>query len=228
LLGLSHFFLNQLDAARLAFVQLLSLDPDYQLDPLYVPPQAIAFLDTVRRNNQDLLDPIRERRKATLEAAAQEEAARKRFLTLGAGAAPRTIRERVEKPSVWLALVPFGAGQFQNDDLGLGLTFLLTEAATLATSIGCYAWVEGLRGSDGFYSASNYQTALAARTTQIVAGGVFLGLVVGGATQALIARKPPHVIIEEDNAPARPAPPKVGAGFAPVPGGGVGSFQVSF
>src|SRR5262249_10886905 len=160
-----------------------------------------AFFETVRRNNKDLLDPIRLRRRATQEASAQEEAARQRLLTLGAGTAPRTvtIRERVEKPSVWLALVPFGAGQFQNDNLGLGLTFLLTEAATLATNIGCYFWIEGLRGPDGFYSGSNYQTALAARTTQIVSISAFGGLAVGGVIEALIARKPPHVVVEEDN-----------------------------
>ncbi len=99
LLGLSRFFLNQLEPSVHAFVELLSLDPDFQLDPLYVPPQAVAFFETVRRNNKDLLDPIRLRRRATQEATAQEEAARQRFLSQGTAAPPRVIHERIDRPS---------------------------------------------------------------------------------------------------------------------------------
>ncbi len=228
LLGLSRFFLNQFELAVHAFVELLSLDPDFQLDPLYVPPQAVAFFETVRRNNKDLLDPIRLRRRATQEASAQEEAARQRFLSQGTAAPPRVVHERVERPSKLLALLPFGVGQFQNGDTGWGVAFAVAEALTAGTSIGCFAWVE-TNSQAGFFPSSTYRTALAVRGVQLGTGIAFAALWGAGIAQALIALKPPTVVPEESPEPRPASPPlKVGAGFTPLPGGGLGSLQLTF
>jgi len=227
LLGLSRFFLSQLDLAVHAFLELLSLDPDYQLDPLYVPPRAVAFFESVRSNNKDLLDPIRQRRRATQEATVQEEAARQRFLTLGAGTPPRIIHERVDRPKWWIALIPFGVGQFQNGDVGLGVTLLVTEIATFATATTCYVWIEA-NSQNGYTPSSNYQTALTLRAIQIGSDAAFVGLVGFGIFQALATLRPP-TIVPEEGTPAGPAPgPKLGIGFAPTPGGAVGSLHLTF
>jgi hypothetical protein len=229
LLGLSHYFLNHADAAVHAFVDLLSLDPDFQLDPLYVPPQAVAFLDTVRRNNKDLLDPIRQRRRATLDAAAQEEAARQRFLSQGAAAPPRIIRERIDRPSKLVAWIPFGAGQFQNGDVGLGVTLAVTELVSVAAATSCYVWIAA-SSQNGFFPSSTYPTALAVRGVQIGSEAAFVGLWAFGVIQALATLRPARIIPEEVPAEPNPTPasPKLGVGFGPLRGGGVGSVQLSF
>lgn len=230
LLGLSRFFLNQLEPAVHSFVELLSLEPDYQLDPLYVPPQAVTFFETVRRNNKDLLDPIRQRRRATQEATAQEEAARQRFLSQFTAAPPRVVRERIDRPSKILALLPGGFGQFQNGDTGLGITLAITETLTAATATGCYVWIAA-NGQNGTFPSSTYSTALTVRVVQISSEAAFVALWAFGVIEALATLRPPRIVPEEGGAPASTpaAPPvKVGLGFAPVAGGGVGSLQLSF
>jgi hypothetical protein len=147
ILGLSRFFQGQTEEARIAFINLLSLDPDYQLDPFYVPPQAVAFFERVRTDNQALLQPIRERRRAAQEALRQEEEARARLLSQGQAAQPQIIREQVTRPSAAVALLPFGVGQFQNGDTALGITFAVTEAVAAVASVSCYVWVESQRSS---------------------------------------------------------------------------------
>ena len=230
LLGLSRFFLNQLEPSVHAFVELLSLEPDYQLDPLYVPPQAVIFFGTVRTNNKDLLDPIRQRRRATQEASAQEEAARQRFLSQGTAAPPRVIRERIDRPSKVLALLPGGFGQFQNGDTSLGITLAVTEALTAATATGCYVWIAA-NSQNGTFPSSTYSTALTVRVVQISSEAAFVGLWAFGVIEALATLRPPRIITEEEGTPASPSPPaspKLGLGFAPMPGGGVGSLKLSF
>ncbi len=162
ILGLSRFFQGRTEEARIAFINLLSLDPDFQLDPFYVPPQAVAFFERVRTDNQSLLQPIRERRRAAQEALRQEEEARARLLNKGpSNVPPQIIREEVERPSTALALLPFGVGQFQNGDTGLGIVFATTEAAAAITSIACYIWVESQRRKgSGFFPSSVYGTAV--------------------------------------------------------------------
>jgi len=50
----------------------------------------------------------------------------------------------VVRHSRWVAMVPFGAGQFQNGQEGLGYAFLLAESALAATSIASAAIEMGL------------------------------------------------------------------------------------
>lgn len=231
LLGLAHFFAKQPDDARRAFLNLLSLDPDFQLDALYVPPPAIAFFEKVRADNQALLEPIRLRRRATQQAIAQEEAARQRLLaqTLGNGAPPTVIRERIDRPNPALALLPFGIGQFQNGNRPLGIALATLEALTLAASIGCYVWVESQRLPDGNYSASTYPTTVTVREIQIATGAGFGALWLAGAGEALLKLRAPIVTREgvtTDPPPTDPPAPKLGATVAPIPGGAEGTLSL--
>ena len=230
LLGLARFFSKQTEEARRAFLNLLSLDPDFQLDPLYVPPQAVAFFEGVRHDNQPLLEPIRERRRATQQAIAQEEVARQRLLAQGGPTTGPTtvVRERVDRPSAPLALLPFGIGQFQNGNRGLGTAFAVAETLALASSIGCYLWVESQRSSDGTYTPALYPTARALEAVQIATATGFLGLWVLGATEALWNLRPATVVREDEPSPAPALVPKVSFSFNPLPGGALGGLQGQF
>ena len=230
LLGLAHFFSSHNEGARRGFVNLLSLDPDFQLDPLYVPPQAIAIFEQVRRDNQELLEPIRQRRRATQEALAQEEAARRRLLAQSNGAATaQGIRERIDRPSPLVTLLPFGAGQFQNDNKPLGVIFAVAEGLTLATSVTCYLWVTSQQTATG-YPEDIYRTALTVRNVQVATGAAFGALWLLGAGEAFWHLRGP-IVTREDGSSAPltpPPPPKISGGLAPLPGGGVGSVSLSF
>jgi hypothetical protein len=226
IVGLSRFFQGRTEEARIAFINLLSLDPDFQLDPFYVPPQAVSFFERVRADNQALLQPIRERRRAAQEALRQEEEARARLLAQGQ-AQPQVIREQIIRPSPAVALLPFGVGQFQNGNTALGVTFAVTEAVAAITSVSCWVWVESQRSSTGYFPSSVYSTALTVRDVQIGAGIAFFVLWAGGAVEAILNLKEPTVVrLQEGPVPEKK--PGVHASIVPTPTGASGALAVDF
>jgi hypothetical protein len=125
-----------------------------------------------------------------------------------------------------IALLPFGAGQFQNGDKALGAGFAAAEVLTLATSVVCFFWVTNQANPDGNYSASTYPTALNVREVQIGTGIGFGALWLLGSAEAFWHMRQPTVTREE--AAPSTAPSVVGASFEPLPGGGMGSLKLSF
>jgi hypothetical protein len=110
-------------------------------DSLLFPPQVI---DRFLRVRETMFDVIRkaedERVKRAQELAAQQEARAKRERERVQGLERLAQQETLITPRTrWLALVPFGVGQFQNDDKPLGYVFLTSEvllAATTLTALG--------------------------------------------------------------------------------------------
>ena len=236
LLGLSRYFEHQPAPARDAFLNLLSLDPDYQLDPFYVPPQAIAFFEGVRTDNQALLQPIRQRRREAQQALQLEEEARKKLLTQARAppeeAKVKLVNVRVERHSPAIALLPFGAGQFQNGNPKLAWGLLVPEAVLGATSVFGYAWYLLHRLPDGNFEPQDYSAALAMRAVQISSGAAFFGLWAFGAGEALWHFNS-TVTVREEDAPAQPAAKpapgaSIKASLGPIPGGAMGSVAVRF
>ncbi|HEY3253082.1 MAG TPA: hypothetical protein VGJ91_04005 [Polyangiaceae bacterium] len=110
-------------------------------DSLVFPPQVI---DRFLRVRETMFEVIRkaedERVKRAQEVAAQQEARAKRERERVLGLERQAQQELLITPRTrWLALVPFGVGQFQNDDKQLGYVFLTSEvllAATTLTALG--------------------------------------------------------------------------------------------
>src|SRR5256885_17218177 len=59
LLGLSLFYQGRKGEAYSAFLEYLYLDPDAELDPFYVPPNAVQFFDEVKKEAEPRLAPDR-------------------------------------------------------------------------------------------------------------------------------------------------------------------------
>lgn len=76
---------------------------------------------------------LEEARKTAAAAEAAEQRRRRRYLELVRLASQETVVERNRR---WIAWVPFGVGQFQNGDDGLGYLFLTSEVALGAAAIG--------------------------------------------------------------------------------------------
>jgi hypothetical protein len=124
------------DAATV-FEQLLRDKPDYQPDPLRVTLQATdALIDARSRLREELAASMAEKvrqaqeEKARLEAEKQKAA--QRLAMLEKLASEETVTERHSR---WLALLPFGVGQFQNGQTGLGIGFLVVESLAVIGNV---------------------------------------------------------------------------------------------
>lgn len=185
------------EKAQQYFLQLLSVEPDYRLDPFFTPPAALEFFERVRRENEERLSPIREQRRLAKQARAAEEAARRRFLEQRAreveSQAPPETRY-VQKNQMALVFLPFGVGQFQNGDRAAGVAIASIQLAAGLTSVGSYLVVEGLKGENGRYAHNELRTARAFNTTKWISAGVFYAVWLYGVLDAWRGFEPEVII----------------------------------
>jgi hypothetical protein len=100
-----------------------------------------------------------------------------------------------------VALLPFGAGQFQNRDPVLGWTFLVSEAALVvgtAITVPMYAYhrgrAEDVARANDFRTAQQYQDrADNIRTVNLSFVGAFAAIAITGIVQANLAYVPETV-----------------------------------
>jgi hypothetical protein len=181
-LGLAHFYLeNELDAVQ-TFKDLIYFRPEHQLDPVRVPPNAVSLYNQI---HDELQAELLIRQEAITRQAELEEEKRLRKLRQSV-----ILEQQVNQRLV--AFLPFGAGQFQNRESGLGYFFLGSELVAVGLSAGFFWGVESLRQSDGRFTSQDYLFAQELQRAQIVSGGIALGLIVGGIIQALWRYKDRH------------------------------------
>jgi hypothetical protein len=220
--GLANFFLNRLDTARRHLVSLLSVDPDYAMDPFLVPPAAVAFFDGVKRDNEALLEPLRQRRKAMAEQERLAEEARRKLLeeNLMRQMEPNrpVLVERVEVHTLLPNFVPFGAGQFAEGRTAMGALFAGTQLAGLATSVACFAKIESLRNPFGRYAAADVGTVENLATAKWAGLGLFGASVVLGIADSLVNYQPTTRRIEAlAQPPSHPSPAPAAPGSPSLP-----------
>lgn len=203
MLGVAHLFGNQPEDARRELTTLLDLRPDYRFDPLIDPPQVVDFFNALLRERQAQIAELEAKRRAA-EADARRRAERE---AAAAREPPTVIERRYERHSVAVALIPFGAGQFQNGQNRKGWMFLGVEAGLAVISAG--AFVANL-ASYGLQPKRECKTSPAADPTssggcpggqldtsaeetsatlyrvQLISGGLFWATVAWGVTDALM------------------------------------------
>ncbi len=131
ILGLAEYQLGDRRQAREAFVNLLSIDPDYALDAFLVPPPIVEFFDKVKHDNEASLAPLRERRRQLKEQERLAEEARRKLLAEEqARSGPPTKTVLVQERIYLFNWLPFGAGQFQNGQTVKG-TVIAASQVTL-------------------------------------------------------------------------------------------------
>jgi tetratricopeptide (TPR) repeat protein len=136
ILGLSEYQLGDRSAARSAFVNLLSIDPDYALDAFLVPPQIVEFFDRVKREAEPELAPLRERRRQLKEQERLAEEARRMLLAEEAvRSGPPSKVVLVQERIYLFNWLPFGAGQFQNGDTGTGTAIAISQVLLGAVNL---------------------------------------------------------------------------------------------
>ncbi len=228
---------TDLDAARKQFELAIRENPALRAPDSLVFPQRV--IDVFYEVQTRMMDEIK---KAEAERLKQAQAAAKRAAERNAAERARVRRLEeyareeviVTKNRRWVAMIPFGVGQFQNDDDALGWIFFGTEVALAATALTSMIVVFDLNAqsdnpsidtSDLNAQLQNWHQAL------VLSSWGFLAVAVTGVTQAQIAFKPefretrrrplpkdvrPRPVAKEPEAWLRPAP-------VPMPGGaGVG------
>jgi tetratricopeptide (TPR) repeat protein len=213
------------DASRV-FEQLLLEKPDYEPDPLRVSLGSIDVFVDARSRLRDRLAALQAERvrkvqdeRAKIEAERQKAAVRLAMLEKLA-----TEEVVIEKNSRWLALVPFGAGQFQNGqdvpgavfltgEVALGLGSIIGAAITLYDAGQARASVAG--GDDP--SARDYQkqAQLAAIVGDTFSAGFFLTAAAG------IIHAEATFVPERTYVRARPLPPVSVSPFVAPTGVGI-------
>jgi tetratricopeptide (TPR) repeat protein len=136
MLGIAEYHLGDLPQARAAFVNLLSYDPDYALDPFLVPPAIVEFFDRVKKEHEPALAPLRERRQALrAQQRLADEAKRKLLSEEALRTGPPTRVVRVEKHHYFFNWLPLGAGQYQNGDKAKGTAIAAGEVVLAAVNL---------------------------------------------------------------------------------------------
>ena len=193
-LGATYLFLGKKQAAREQFRALLEEDPEYDIDPVAFPEAVVQTFQEVqqevaaKRAREDALEAVRRQREQSDEV---EELIRQqeRIRALEELAAVETV-EKVN--SRWIAALPFGIGQFQNQDRPLGIMFAVTESAFLVASIATFIGHNSLRDENPAPSeidrARRVERAL--RIGNWVSVGAFLSFAVAGVIEAEVRFKP--------------------------------------
>lgn len=151
LAALSAFNLGDSKGAQAAFLQLLRVNPDFILDPFAVPPPAIKLFEQVRKDNADTLNLVRQQIALRLEQEKrtaiererlrlEQEERRRRAELLTNEIKVRTV----QKQSMVVNFLPFGAGQFQQGRMGWGAAFAISEGVMAVLSIVSFFAVESL------------------------------------------------------------------------------------
>lgn len=193
-LGATYLFLGKEPEAREQFQRLLEEDPDYDIDPVAFPGAVVQTFQEVQaqaleqRAAQDNLEAARQKREKAgeLEELIEQQ---QRIVTLEELASTQVIEKRNSR---WIAALPFGIGQFQNENRKLGIMFAVTESAFLAASIATFIGHNSLRDEnpspDELDRAQRVERAL--RIGNWVSVGSLLSFYVAGVIEAEVRFRP--------------------------------------
>jgi tetratricopeptide (TPR) repeat protein len=123
------------DEARKPIYDILIQDPSFIPSTTLFPDEVIdLFNDERGKHAAELAKKIQEEAaKVAKERADQDQQKKERNAYIAALEARASVE--VEKRSRWIAMIPFGAGQYQNDNIGWGLFFTMSQVLTAGTSI---------------------------------------------------------------------------------------------
>jgi tetratricopeptide (TPR) repeat protein len=135
--------LGRSDEAEAEIEKVIRANPLYSPDPVAFPSKVTdRFIEIKSRLKQELEAASRARAAAEQAAKAKTERQHREYIeTLQRMASEETVLVRNSR---WIAMIPFGAGQFQNRQEGLGYAFLLAESALAITSMASFAIHTGL------------------------------------------------------------------------------------
>ena len=187
------------------------------------------FLEEVGKAQAKQLEEAKQAAEAQARQAAQELARIRRLEQLAARESLVHVNRR------WLTFVPFGVGQFQNEDRSLGALLLTLQTGLLVATVAGVATELQIHseaaGGNGLRDAQGVNDALdTARTLTNWAGGALLLTAAVGIVEANINFVPTQQAGERVREPLDPKPASttLSAGIIPLPGGLAASVSGRF
>jgi len=207
--------LGRSDEADAEIEKVIRANPVYSPDPVAFPSKVIdRFIEIKSRLKQELESASRAR--AAIEQAAKAKAERQQreyIESLQRLASQETVMVRHSR---WVAMIPFGAGQFQNGQEGLGYAFLVAQSALAVASITSNVIWHGLAAqySPGVDHPKFESQERTAYDVNLYTTGAFAAVALTGILHAQLTFVPE--VQETRLRPLPPPPPslapKVGAG----------------
>ena len=213
--GACDMYLGRIAEADLQFERVLRQNPAFEPDAILFPP---GVLDEFRRIRDKLEKEAAEKKAgdAASKKIAALEATNARLVEQveGLRAFGRTERVVVRRSRV-IASIPFGVGQFQNGEPGLGIFFAAAQGLTLGASTIAFYYHASLPRDPVDANAAR-TAASTARIVNWISLGAFVSLAIGGISQAHVAFVP-----ESWESRARPLPKSLAVHpiVAPLEGG---------
>jgi hypothetical protein len=201
-------------------------------DSLVFPPQVIDRFLRVRETMFDVIKKAEDERVRRAQELAKQQEERVKKERIRVAALERLAQQEtvITQKSRWFALVPFGAGQFQNGKDTLGYVFLTSEvllAASTLTSLGIetHLVLDANRlVADGKKPVPSTNDTLATWNTAMrVSSYAWLGVSLIGILEAQISFVP-----EQRRVQKRPLPVELRPSAEAVPGGAVFGLSGKF
>lgn len=192
-LAATYMFLRRHPDAVAQFELLLNADHEYVLDPLAFPNEVVAKFNEVKARVTTERAAVEQQRAAreTEERTRSEQADRQQreaFEKLVKLAGTETVQQLNSR---WVAMVPFGAGQFQNGDNGLGVALAVSEGLLAATTLVTFLLHESLRDEPAPAVPADARLAEGAfRYTNQISFGLLLAIAATGIIDAQVRFKP--------------------------------------
>ena len=191
-LAASYLFLGRRELAETQFEKLVQEDPNYELDPVAFPKDVLEAFARVRQHLK-----LREEKQKARYAEAERERLksenarraleRERFRRLIRLATTETLEERNSR---WLAMLPFGVGQFRNGHRRLGITLAIGESLLAALSLTSFLLHASLVNEQPDSVDEAQRVERGYRVTNWVTTGLFFATAAGGIIDAQVRFKP--------------------------------------
>jgi hypothetical protein len=187
---------------------ILRQNPQAVPDPIFPTQVFDRFTQVRERIRAELEQKLKERAEAERERL-RKEAARKKQEQERIRELERLAGQevRVEERSRWIGFIPFGVGQFQNDQNALGWTFLTIEAALASTTVASSIIVQSVQSQGTRPNVDVTDVNQRTRTWKQVNQLSFVALAVvaaGGVVHAQVTFVPERRIVLQ-----RPLPPSL-------------------
>jgi hypothetical protein len=190
---------------------VLRQNPAYAPSPALFPQEVVDRFTEVRGRLREELDKLAEQQahEALKRRLADQQArdAQEKWITDVQRLAGQ--ERRFEVNSRWIAMIPFGVGQYQNGDTRLGALFTASEVALGVSLVTSGVFAQNYANFDrSRCNAQCYAQVESAFTTAALVNhisfGALLGVAVAGIVQAQIAFVPERVTAVPRAIPPRP------------------------
>jgi hypothetical protein len=230
-LGATLVMLDRKPEAFEEFRLVLLANPQFDPDPLAFSTVVLdAFTEARGKYREEIRAAAEKRALEEKLRREREEADKRRLKAYQAALEKQAAEEKItERRSRWIALVPFGVGQFQNRQDELGVIFLTGESALIVGTV--ITWgiqlsnartASDLAQQGSTNEAAGYQNrANAAAVTNYVFAGSLLVTAIVGIVQAQVAFVPETVTVRKRPLPVMPQNgngASVSFSLAPLPG----------